>query len=150
MIEIPESRRAHEQEARIDLLESLADFDDTLLENLLEDVIPSTEEIYQSLSRDLQQGLIVPVFFGSAEKDNGIRRVMKALRHESPEVSATAERLGIDGAGEMWEPLEVERVKQGSLKWLRVIDRNFLRADQVNFLDPTSPNFGHPEWYRAY
>ena len=99
LIEIPESLRDREQEARTDLLESLADFDDTLLENLLEDVIPSTEEIYQSLSRDLQQGLIVPVFFGSAEKDNGIRRVMKALRHESPEVSATAERLGIDGTG---------------------------------------------------
>ncbi len=99
LIEIPESLQDREQEARTDLLESLADFDDTLLENLLEDVIPSSEEIYLSLSKDLQQGLIVPVFFGSAEKDNGIRRAMKALRHESPEVSATAERLGIDGAG---------------------------------------------------
>ncbi len=99
LIEIPESLRDREQEARTEMLESLADFDDTLLENLLEDVIPSTEEIYQSLSNDLQQGFIVPVFFGSAEKDNGVRRLMKALRHECPEAAATANGLGINGSG---------------------------------------------------
>jgi len=99
MIQVPDSLKADEQGARTGLLESLADFDDTLLENLLEDVIPSTEEIYRSLSRDLQQGLIVPVFFGSAEHDNGIRRLLKALRHESPEVAATARRHGIDPKG---------------------------------------------------
>ncbi len=99
LIEIPESLQDREQEARTEMLESLADFDDTLLENLLEDVIPSTEEIYQSLSNDLQQGFIVPVFFGSAEKDNGVRRLMKALRHECPEAAATANRLGINGSG---------------------------------------------------
>jgi elongation factor G len=99
LIEIPESLQDREQEARTEMLESLADFDDTLLENLLEDVIPSSEEIYQSLSNDLQQGFIVPVFFGSAEKDSGVRRLMKALRHECPEVAATAERLGINGSG---------------------------------------------------
>ena len=99
LIEIPDSAQDREQEARTELLEYLADFDDTLLENLLEDVIPSSEEIYQSLAKDLQQGLIVPVFFGSAEHDNGIRRLLKALRHECPEVAATADRLGIDTSG---------------------------------------------------
>ena len=41
----------------------------------------------------------MPVFFGSAENDNGVRRLLKALRHECPEVAATAERLGINGTG---------------------------------------------------
>ncbi len=99
LIKIPDSAQDREQEARTELLEYLADFDDTLLENLLEDVIPSSEEIYQSLAKDLQQGLIVPVFFGSAENDNGVRRLLKALRHECPEVAATAERLGIETSG---------------------------------------------------
>ena len=99
LIEIPKSLQDREQEARTDMLESLADFDDTLLENLLEDVIPSTEDIYQSLSNDLQQGFIVPVFFGSAEQDNGVRRLLKALRHECPEAAATADRLGFNGSG---------------------------------------------------
>ena len=99
LIEIPGAVRDREQEARTDLLESLADFDDTLLENLLEDVIPSSEEIYASLSNDLKNGFIVPVFFGSAEQDNGVRRLLKALRHECPEVATAAERLGIDADG---------------------------------------------------
>ena len=99
LIEIPGEVQDREQEARTELLESLADFDDNLLENLLEDVIPSTEEIYYSLTEDLRKGLIVPVFFGSAENDNGVRRLLKALRHECPEVATTAERLGINGSG---------------------------------------------------
>lgn len=99
LIEIPGDVKDREQEARTELLESLADFDDKLLENLLDDVIPTTEEIYASLTEDLRQSLIVPVFFGSAENDNGVRRLLKALRHECPEVAATAERLGINGTG---------------------------------------------------
>ena len=98
LVEIPGSLQDREQEARTELLESLADFDDSLLENLLEDVIPSSEEIYTSLSKDLRQGFIVPVFFGSAEQDSGVRRLLKVLRHECPEVPITAERLGINGA----------------------------------------------------
>ncbi len=99
LIEIPGSMKDREEEARTELLESLADFDDNLLEELLEDIIPSSEEIYNSLSNDLQNNDIVPVFFGSAEQDNGIRRVLKALRHEGPEASVTAERLGIEADG---------------------------------------------------
>ena len=99
LIEIPGEVKEREQEARTELLESLADFDDKLLEDLLEDVIPTTEEIYTSLTNDLRQNLIVPVFFGSAENDNGVRRLLKALRHECPEVATTAERLGINGTG---------------------------------------------------
>ena len=81
------------------LLESLADFNDELLEQLLEDVVPGTGDVYQNLAKDLQGGLIVPVFFGSAENDNGIKRLMKSLRHETPEVAQTPERLDI-GEGE--------------------------------------------------
>lgn len=99
LIQVPDSLKEVKEGARTELLESLADFDDTLLENLLEDVIPSSEEIYHNLSKDLREGLIVPVFFGSAEHDNGIRRLLKALRHEAPEVAATAARHGIENTG---------------------------------------------------
>ncbi|NQV99958.1 MAG: elongation factor G [Rhodospirillales bacterium] len=93
LIEIPDSESDREQEARTEMLESLADFDDGLLENLLEDIIPSSDEIYANLRRDLADSLIVPVFFGSAENDNGVRRLLKSLRHETPEVPATVARL---------------------------------------------------------
>lgn len=95
LIEIPDSVSSREQEARTEMLESLADFDDNLLENLLEDVIPTSEEIYETLSKDLANSLIVPVFFGSAEQDHGVRRLLKSLRHETPEVGTVADRVGL-------------------------------------------------------
>ncbi|MCH7487833.1 MAG: elongation factor G [Proteobacteria bacterium] len=100
LIQIPDTVQERGKEARNEMLETLADFDDTLLEELLEDTVPSTEEIYSNLTRDLREGAIVPVFFGSAERDNGIRRLLKALRHEAPGPQETAARLGIDGGGE--------------------------------------------------
>ena len=99
LIEIPETETGRKDEERMVLLESLADFNDELLEQLLEDVVPGTDEVYNNLTKDLQEGLIVPVFFGSAENDNGIKRLMKSLRHETPQVSHTSHRLGI-GEGE--------------------------------------------------
>jgi len=95
LIKMPEEVASREQEARRGLLESLADFDDKLLEQLLEDAIPSKGEIYQQLSKDLAGDLIVPVFFGSADRDHGVRRLLKALRHEVPGPEATAARLGL-------------------------------------------------------
>ncbi len=95
LVQIPDSLKDREHEARQEMLEAVADYDDALLEKLLEDVAPDTQEVYDRLARELADDLIVPVFFGSAENDNGIRRLLKALRHEGPDVATTAERAGI-------------------------------------------------------
>jgi elongation factor G len=81
------------------MLEALADFDDTLLEQLLEDSIPPKEEIYSHLQSDIGQDLVVPVMIGAGEKDHGVRRLMKALRHDTPGVGLAADRRGLDPAG---------------------------------------------------
>lgn len=95
LVQIPDSLKEREHEARQEMLEAVADYDDALLEKLLEDVAPDTQEIYDRLASELADDLIVPVFFGSAENDNGIRRLLKALRHEGPDVATSAERAGI-------------------------------------------------------
>ena len=95
LIQLPEIVADREKEARVGMLEAIADFDDTLLEKLLEDIVPNPDEIYAGLARDLQRHLIVPVFFGSSEGMHGITRLLKALRHEAPEPQQTAERLAI-------------------------------------------------------
>ena len=95
LVQIPDSLKDREHEARQEMLEAVADYDDTLLEKLLEDVAPETQEVYDRLAKELADDLIVPVFFGSAENDNGIRRLLKALRHEGPEVTVAAERVGV-------------------------------------------------------
>ena len=101
LIEMPDSIKDREGEARQDMLESLADFDDALLEQLLEDKIPAPDEVYGQLTKDLQEDLIVPVLFGSADQSNGVTRLLKALRHEAPPPAKTAERLGIPAGGDL-------------------------------------------------
>ena len=116
IVEIPDGLYEREQGAREELLETLADFDDGLLEALLEDVAPSTDTLYDNLKRDLQSDAIVPVFFGSADHDNGIRRLWKALRHESPEVSVTAARRGVSNAtAQVFKTLHAEHMGKLSL-----------------------------------
>ncbi len=95
LIEMPDQVKDREAEARQELLESLADFDDGLLEQLLEDKVPAPDEIYEQIGKDLAGDLIVPVLFGSAEQGHGITRLLKALRHETPDPAVTAARLGV-------------------------------------------------------
>jgi len=99
VIDIPSDMQEREKEARFEMLEKLADYDDELLEQLLSDIEPPRDKVFDDLSRELGDGLITPVLFGSAENGNGILRLMKALRHEAPDVQATAERLGVEAGG---------------------------------------------------
>jgi len=83
-----------EKEARFSMLEKLADHDDELMEQLLEDIAPPRDAVFDDLARELREGQICPVLLGSALRENGVLRLMKALRHEAPDVSDTARRLG--------------------------------------------------------
>jgi elongation factor G len=99
-VPLPDGFWEQEGQTRTNLVEKLADFDDTLLEKLLEDLQPSNEEIYEHLAKDFRQNLITPVFVGAAAQDHGVRRLWKALRHEAPGPAETAARLGIAATGE--------------------------------------------------
>lgn len=92
---LPDAAKDVEHELRQAMLEAVADFDDHLLEQLLEDVNPDAQEVYDQMARELAADQIVPVFFGSAENDNGVHRLLKALRHEAPTPEDTAARLGL-------------------------------------------------------
>jgi elongation factor G len=100
LIQLPDGFWDQERATRTGLLEKLADFDDALLEQLLEEVEPPKEEIYRHLTQSLKGAQIVPVFLGSGLADYGVRRLWKALRHETPLPQETAARLGIAAEGE--------------------------------------------------
>ncbi|MGH6980128.1 MAG: elongation factor G, partial [Stellaceae bacterium] len=100
LVKVPEGVLPDQQAGRSGLVEKLADFDDKMLEQLLEDVQPSKEEIYKHLTQDLRRDLIVPVFLGAAAVDHGVRRLWKALRHETPGATETAARLGVKPGSE--------------------------------------------------
>jgi elongation factor G len=101
--------RDDESAARFHMLEQLADHDDTLLEQLLSDEVPSLDTIFGDLARETAAGLVVPVLFGSALNGFGIRRLLKMLRHDTPTAAQTASRLGVEGAA-----LQVIKISHGS------------------------------------
>jgi elongation factor G len=96
--EIPADLADREALERMQMLEKLADHDDTLLEQLLMDEVPDRQTVYADLAKETGASQIVPVLFGSATSSQGVRRLMKALRHETPGPEAAAERLGASGS----------------------------------------------------
>ncbi|MGD0192939.1 MAG: elongation factor G [Rhizomicrobium sp.] len=100
IVDLTGDMKEEERQARFSMLEKLADYDEHLMEELLSDVEPPRDEVFGDLSKELADGLVVPVLLGSAERDNGIRRLLKALRHEVPEAAVTAKRNGIDVNGD--------------------------------------------------
>ncbi len=94
VIDLPSEINERKGEARFNMLEQLADYDDKLMEQLLEDIEPPRDSVFDDLAEELKEGLICPVLIGSAENGNGILRLLKALRHEAPFVDQTIERVG--------------------------------------------------------
>ncbi len=87
-------------QARYAMLEKVSDFDDHLMEQLLEDVDPPNDEVFATLTRGFRSGDIVPALFGAGELEHGVRRLLKALRHEVPGPDAAAERAGVTAEGD--------------------------------------------------
>ncbi len=95
-IEMDEELAAQEAEERSRLLETLADFDDQLLEVLLMDETPEPRVVMADLAEDTAGNMVVPVVLGSAINGGGVRRLLKLLRHEAPMPNAAAQRLHAD------------------------------------------------------
>ena len=97
-VEIPGDVAVREREDRTHLLETLADFDDDLLEALLMDEVPETAAIMADLAADTADASVVPVMLGSALTGGGVHRLLKLLRHETPSPDLAAKRIGVDNA----------------------------------------------------
>jgi elongation factor G len=139
LVQLPESLVPEEREARQQLLEKLADFDDHLMEELLSDLVPPQEEVSEDLAKDVRDDLLVPVFFGSADKDAGVRRLFQALCDEAPRVDATAVRLGIpegkDTLVQVFKTVHAQHVGKLSISrvWRgEVVDGTSLAGNRVS------------------
>src|SRR3954468_5674731 len=112
-----------EKEARFSMLEKLADHDDVLMEQLLEDIPPPRDAVFDDLARELREGQICPVLLGSAVRENGVLRLMKALRHEAPGVAQTVQRLAAsspkDALGYVFKTVHLQH--GGKLSLTRVL-----------------------------
>jgi elongation factor G len=143
LIELSGDIKDREKEARFSMLEKLADYDEHLMEELLSDVEPPRDQIFSDLAKELADGLVVPVLIGSAERDNGIRRLLKALRHEVPEVGATAARLGFKTNGEtIVQILKTYNGAHGKLSLARVLSGSLKDGAVLNRRDGSDARVG--------
>ncbi|HTM72528.1 MAG TPA: elongation factor G [Pseudolabrys sp.] len=95
IIELKGENLDRKKEARFTMLETLADHDDQLMEQLLEDIEPPRDKVFDDLSKELRDRIVCPVLLGVATRANGVLRLLKALRHEAPGAAETAQRLGV-------------------------------------------------------
>ncbi|MCI0465611.1 MAG: GTP-binding protein, partial [Beijerinckiaceae bacterium] len=118
-IELPAHLREPEKHALDELAEVLADQDDTLLEKLIEEIAPTSAEIYQHLRKDQASGTIVEVLLGSAAQGRGIFPLWKTMRHDVPDSPGTAARRGIAAGGEPLVQI-FKTVQAGKLSFGRI------------------------------
>jgi elongation factor G len=100
IVELKGENLDRKKEARFTMLETLADHDDQLMEQLLEDIEPPRDKVFDDLAKELRDRIVCPVFLGVATRSNGVLRLLKALRHEAPSADETAQRLGVKAGGD--------------------------------------------------
>src|SRR3546814_11370609 len=108
--------------ARTQLLGTLADFVDGLLEQLLEEIDPDKKYVYAHRTETMQADLLVPMVLAAGECDHGVQRLLKLIRHEGPSHTGTVARRGIAVEG---EPLAqvfrtVHAAHMGKLSFVRM------------------------------
>lgn len=133
VVDMPAAEVGREKEARFSMLERLADYDDALMEDLLGEIEPPRDRVFDDLARELKDRHVLPVFIGAAERGNGVTRLLKAMRHEVPGVAATRARLGIAGEGEpLAQVMKTSHVSNGGkLSIARVLRGRFAEGDTV-------------------
>ncbi len=83
-IDIPSALAATVARARGELLEAMADFDDRLMEELLEGVEPSREEVDRDLCSECAHDQIVPVLVASGIAGAGTQALIRAMERWFP------------------------------------------------------------------
>lgn len=123
------------KDARFSMLEKLADHDDELMEQLLADIPPPRDKVFDDLAKELRDGLVVPVLMGVATRTNGVLRLLKALRHETPSAERTAKRLGIkDGEPLAYVLKTLNTSHAGKMSIVRVLSGQI--GDGVTLMAP--------------
>jgi elongation factor G len=69
--------------------------------------------VFDDLAADLRDGAVTPVLIGSAEKGNGILRLLKAIRHDAPDVEATRQRLGVEAGASVLQVMKTIHTPHG-------------------------------------
>ena len=84
VLDIPAQFADQAEEARNELIEKAAEYDDALMEKFFEEGTLSEEEIMSGLNLGVTTGAAYPVFCISAKKDIGVHRMLEFIKGVAP------------------------------------------------------------------
>jgi elongation factor G len=79
VIPIPDEFKAQADEYHAKLLDVLTTFDDALMEKVLNDEVPTTDDLHAALRRGTLENHCVPILNGSAFKNKGVQPMLDAV-----------------------------------------------------------------------
>jgi elongation factor G len=79
VVEIPDTHLEAAQEWRDRLLETIAEADDEVMEQYLEGVEPTADQLYAAIRRATLASALTPVFCGTAFKNKGVQPLLDAV-----------------------------------------------------------------------
>jgi elongation factor G len=81
---VPAESAALAKQLRTELLEAMADFDDRLMEELLEGVEPPVDEIERDLCTECSHDQVVPVLVAAGGSGAGVAALVRAIEKWFP------------------------------------------------------------------
>ena len=84
VLDIPAQFADQAEDARNELIEKAAEYDDALMEKFFEEGTLSEEEIMSGLNLGVTSGQAYPVFCVSGKKDIGVKRLMEFIKGVAP------------------------------------------------------------------
>jgi elongation factor G len=79
VVPVPEEYKAQAEDYHANLIDILTTFDDELMEKVLNDEVPSTDDLHAALRRGTLGGHCVPILNGSAFKNKGVQPMLDAV-----------------------------------------------------------------------
>ncbi len=133
LIEMPATLTEQVGDERYNMMEKVADFHDDLMDELINEIYPTSDDVFKDLADDMRTGRIMPVLMGSAQNGFGLKRLMKALRHEMPDFSATLERLKAEPRDDNTGYVFKTRYQQhmGKLSFVRLLSGHLSEGDII-------------------
>jgi elongation factor G len=79
VVPVPEEYKAQAEDYHANLIDILTTFDDELMEKVLNDEVPTSDDLHAALRRGTLGGHCVPILNGSAFKNKGVQPMLDAV-----------------------------------------------------------------------
>lgn len=93
-VEIPEIRLAEVDAVYEEIIEAVAETDDSLMEKFFEGEEFSESEFIKGLSQAILEGTVVPLIAGSSEKEIGLTQLLEVITRYMPSIDDEAANIG--------------------------------------------------------